>query len=176
MDLSHSRDVFPNLESLCLNKLTNIEMICRSPVTVDSFAKLKTIKVMGCTCLKNLFSFYKDKFVSSLETIDVSDCGSLKEIFEILVNPDKVELLKLHSLTLKRLPSFTSFYNYRVEGPSESQLTEAQTVERDEKEITIAQDERSGMAPPLFGELVYDIAYFSFNFNLFVISFFFKLL
>ncbi|KAL2964906.1 hypothetical protein AAZX31_16G029700 [Glycine max] len=154
MDLSHSRDVFPNLESLCLNKLTNIEMICRSPVTVDSFAKLKTIKVIRCTCLKNLFSFYKDKFVSSLETIDVSDCGSLKEIFEILVNPDKVELLKLHSLTLKRLPSFTSFYNYRVEGPSESQLTEAQTVERDEKEITIAQDERSGMAAPLFGELV----------------------
>ncbi|XP_040866691.1 uncharacterized protein [Glycine max] len=154
MDLSHSRDVFPNLESLCLNKLTNIEMICRSPVTVDSFAKLKTIKVMGCTCLKNLFSFYKDKFVSSLETIDVSDCDSLKEIFEILVNPDKVEFLKLHSLTLQSLPLFTSFYNYRVEGPSESQLTKAQTVERDEKEITIAQDERSGMAPPLFGELV----------------------
>ncbi|KAH1149740.1 hypothetical protein GYH30_043991 [Glycine max] len=154
MDLSHSRDVFPNLESLCLNELTNIEMICRSPVTVDSFAKLKTIKVMRCTFLKNLFSFYKDKFVSSLETIDVSDCDSLKEIFEILVNPDKVEFLKLHSLTLQSLPLFTSFYNYRVEGPSESQLTKAQTVERDEKEITIAQDERSGMAPPLFGELV----------------------
>ncbi|KAL2964909.1 hypothetical protein AAZX31_16G029800 [Glycine max] len=154
MDLSHSRDVFPNLESLCLNELTNIEMICRSPVTVDSFAKLKTIKVMRCTFLKNLFSFYKDKFVSSLETIDVSYCHSLKEIFEILVNPDKVEFLKLHSLTLQSLPSFTSFYNYRVEGPSESQLTEAQTVERDEKEITIAQDERGGMSPPLFGELV----------------------
>ncbi|TKY63985.1 putative disease resistance protein RGA4 [Spatholobus suberectus] len=156
-DLCHPQEVFPNLESLCLYELRNIEMIiCCSPVTKASFAKLKTIKVKMCTSLKNLFSAYMVKFLSSLESIDVSECNSLKEIVgipensdkeivEIPENLDKVEFFKLHSLTLQSLPSFTSFYT----GPSVSQITEAQTTNGNRRENTMAED----MAP-LFGELV----------------------
>ncbi|XP_020208803.1 probable disease resistance protein At4g27220 [Cajanus cajan] len=113
-DLAHPLDVFPNLESLCLYKLWNIEMICCSLVTDVSFTKLKTIKVKMCAHLKNVISVYMVKLLSSLETIDVSDCDSIEEIVEIPINSDKVEFPKLHSLTLQSLPpSFTSFYRVK---------------------------------------------------------------
>ncbi|XP_020219708.1 LOW QUALITY PROTEIN: probable disease resistance protein At4g27220 [Cajanus cajan] len=115
-DLARPLDVFPKLESLCLYNLLNIEMICCSPVKDVSFTKLKTIKVKMCARLKNVISVYMVKLLSSLETIDVSNCDSIKEIVEIHVNSDKVEFLKLRSLTLQSLPpSFTSFYS-RVMG------------------------------------------------------------
>nr|KYP77132.1 putative disease resistance protein At4g27220 [Cajanus cajan] len=109
-DLAHPLDVFPNLESLCLYKLRNIEMICCGPVTDVSFTKLKTIKINMCAHLKNVISIYMIKLLSNVETIDVSDCDSIEEIVEIPANSAKVEFLKLHSLTLESLsPSFTSF-------------------------------------------------------------------
>ncbi|KAK7292732.1 hypothetical protein RJT34_15584 [Clitoria ternatea] len=145
MDLSHPQDVFPSLESLCLYKLRNIKMICCSPLTYDSFTKLKSIKIKMCTRLKNLFSFYMVKLLDSLETIDVSECDSLKEIVETHVNSDKVEFPKLHSLTLESLPSFASFYT----------KVETQTTNRDHIEITVAEDEHNEMALlSLFDELV----------------------
>ncbi|XP_029130557.1 uncharacterized protein LOC109815153 isoform X3 [Cajanus cajan] len=147
MDLSHPREVFPNLKSLCLYKLKNIEMICCSPVTGASFTKLRTIKVEKCDQLKNLFSSSMVKFLVSLETIDVSTCDCLKEIVEILVISEKVEFLKLQSLTLQSLPLFASFY---IEGLSVPQTTEAQITNNDHIEITIAEDTN----PPLFGEQV----------------------
>eukprot|EP00256_Glycine_max_P063443 XP_014633257.1 uncharacterized protein LOC100780862 isoform X2 [Glycine max] len=145
-DLFYPQDVFPKLESLCLYKLKEIEMIyfssgtemiCFSPFTDCSFTKLKTIKVEKCDQLKNLFSFCMVKLLVSLETIGVSDCGSLEEIIKIPDNSNKIEFLKLMSLSLESLSSFTSFYT-TVEGSS---------TNRDQIQITV-------MTPPLFGELV----------------------
>ncbi|RZC01719.1 putative disease resistance protein isoform D [Glycine soja] len=151
-DLFYPQDVFPQLKSLCLYKLKEIEMIyfssgtemiCFSPFTDCSFTKLKTIKVEKCDQLKNLFSFCMVKLLVSLETIGVSHCGSLEEIIKIPDNSDKIEFLKLKSLSLESLSSFTSFYT--IEGSS---------TDRDEIQITVAENEHSEMAPPLFGELV----------------------
>ncbi|KAL3009019.1 hypothetical protein AAZX31_07G062800 [Glycine max] len=145
-DLFYPQDVFPKLESLCLYELRKIEMIyfssgtemiCFSPFTNCSFTKLKTIKVEKCDQLKNLFSFCMVKLLASLETIGVSNCGSLEEIIKIPDNSDKIEFLKLMSLSLESLSSFTSFYT-TVEGSS---------TNRDQIQITV-------MTPPLFGELV----------------------
>ncbi|KAH1240877.1 putative disease resistance protein [Glycine max] len=145
-DLFYPQDVFPKLESLCLYELKDIEviyfssgteMICFSPFTDCSFTKLKTIKVKKCDQLKNLFSFCMVKLLASLETIGVSNCGSLEEIIKIPDNSDKIEFLKLMSLSLESLSSFTSFYT-TVEGSS---------TNRDQIQITV-------MTPPLFGELV----------------------
>ncbi|KAL2336076.1 hypothetical protein Fmac_010522 [Flemingia macrophylla] len=128
MDSTPPVDVFPNLESLCLHKLWNIKMICSGPVPDASFTKLKVIKITMCAHLKNIISSYMVKFLSSLETIDVSDCDSIEEIIGIPKKSDKVEFPKLHSLTLQSLPlSFVSFYNL-AEG---------------------------SMVPPLFGELAF---------------------
>ena len=145
-DLFYPQDVFPKLESLCLYELrktemiyfsSGTEMICFSPFTDCSFTKLKTIKVEKCDQLKNLFSFCMVKLLASLETIGVSNCGSLEEIIKIPDNSDKIEFLKLMSLSLESLSSFTSFYT-TVEGSS---------TNRDQIQITV-------MTPPLFGELV----------------------
>ncbi|KHN45584.1 Putative disease resistance protein [Glycine soja] len=130
-------DDWPELES------SGTEMICFSPFTDCSFTKLKTIKVEKCDQLKNLFSFCMVKLLASLETIGVSNCGSLEEIIKIPDNSDKIEFLKLMSLSLESLSSFTSFYT--IEGSS---------TDRDEIQITVAENEHSEMAPPLFGELV----------------------
>ncbi|KAG5021821.1 hypothetical protein JHK85_018163 [Glycine max] len=145
-DLFYPQDVFPKLESLCLYKLKEIEMIyfssgtemiCFSPFTDCSFTKLKTIKVEKCDQLKNLFSFCMVKLLVSLETIGVSDCGSLEEIIKIPDNSNKIEFLKLMSLSLESLSSFTSFYT----------TVEESSTNRDQIQITV-------MTPPLFGELV----------------------
>ncbi|KHN08003.1 Putative disease resistance protein [Glycine soja] len=152
-DLFYPQDVFPKLESLCLYELNKIEMIyfssgtemiCFSPFTDCSFTKLKTIKVEKCDQLKNLFSFCMVKLLASLETIGVSNCGSLEEIIKIPDNSNKIEFLKLMSLSLESLSSFTSFYT-TVEGSS---------TNRDQIQITVIENEHSEMAPPLFGELV----------------------
>ncbi|KAL2336060.1 hypothetical protein Fmac_010506 [Flemingia macrophylla] len=128
MDSAPLVDVFPNLESLCLYKLWNIKKICLGPVPDASFNKLKTINIKMCAHLKNVISFYMVKLLSSLETINVSDCDSIEEIVGIPEKYDKIEFPKLHSLTLQSLsPSFASFYS---------------RVERD-------------MTPPLFGELAF---------------------
>ncbi|XP_027905993.1 disease resistance protein RFL1-like [Vigna unguiculata] len=193
-DLSYCVNIFSNLESLWLCNMMNLKMICRGPITLESFAKLKTIKVEMCCQLENLFSFYAikiststgtseifkcnsimKKFLASLEMIEVCECESLKEILqipldcgevcevceceslkEILQIPQdygKVEFLKLRTLTLQSLPSFTCFYT-KVERSCWPHLTEAQTTNWGHTEISTEQDGHSDNAPPLFGELV----------------------
>ncbi|XLU46466.1 hypothetical protein S245_041280 [Arachis hypogaea] len=113
MELSQPQDVFPNLEFLSLFNLTNIKKICCSPVTDSSFSRLKTIKVKMCPQLKSIFFLFIVKFLTSLETIDVSKCDSLEAIVreEGEGSNNKVEFHKLCSLALQDLPSFVSFYN-----------------------------------------------------------------
>jgi len=171
-ELSHYVNVLPNLESLCLYNMKNLEMICYGPVTVASFSKLKTIKVEMCCLLKNLYSFYTvefltsverseisecnsyiDKFPANLETIEVSECRSLKEILQIPLHYGKVEFLKLHTLTLQSLPSFTCFYT-KVGRSCWPHLIEDQSINRSHTEISTEEDHHSDNVPPLFDELV----------------------
>ncbi|XP_027906929.1 uncharacterized protein LOC114166401 isoform X2 [Vigna unguiculata] len=190
-DLSNCVNIFSNLESLCLYNMMKLKMICHGPITIESFAKLKTIKVEMCCQLENLFSFdaikisastgtseiFKcnsnmKKFLASLEMIEVCECGSLKEILQIPLDcgevceceslkqilqiPQdygKVEFLKLRTLTLQSLPSFTCFYT-KVERSCWPHSTEAQTTNRGHTKISTEQGGHNDNAPPLFGELV----------------------
>ena len=177
-ELSSCVNVFPNLESLCLYSLMNLEIICYGPVTVTSFAKLKTIKIDMCHQLKNLFSFYTiqistgaetreisecnsyvNNFLANLEMIEVYECVSLEEIFQIQVGYSKVEFLRLHTLTLQSLPSFTCF-STKVERSCWPHLTEAQTTTRSRTKVSTEEDHHSDKAPPLFDELVCHYIFF----------------
>jgi len=168
--LSNCVDIFPNLESLCLYNLVNLEVICYGLLTAASFAKLKAIKVEVCNRLKNLHSFYAlkvltssktceisecnsfmDKFPTSVEIIEVCECGSLKEILQIPVDYGQLEFHKLQSLTLQSLPSFTSFYTI-VDGSYGSHVIELQTTNGGSREI-VGEDVQNDKTP-LFGELV----------------------
>ncbi|WVZ17280.1 hypothetical protein V8G54_010262 [Vigna mungo] len=165
-------NVFPNLESLCLYNLGKLDMICYGPVTVVSFAKLRTIKVEMCQRLKNLYSLdmvkfpvsaqtcdisecnsYMDIFLSSIEIIEVSECKSLKKILQIPKHCRKVEFLKLHTLTLRLLPLLSSFCT-EVDKFCWPHLTKAQTTIMGHKDLTGEEDKQSDEEPPLFGELV----------------------
>jgi len=171
-ELFNCVNLFPNLESICLYNMMNLKMICYGPVTVTSFAKLKTIKIGMCYQLEKLFSFYiieistsaetkkisewnsyMNKFLASLEMIEVCECVSLKEILQIQVDYDKVEFLKLHTLTLQSLPSFTCF-NTKLERSSRPHMTKAQTTNGSNTEISTKEDDHSDKTPSLFDELV----------------------
>ncbi|XP_052724008.1 uncharacterized protein LOC108322591 [Vigna angularis] len=167
MKLSNCINVFPNLESLCLYNLKNLEMIFYGPLTVASFAKLKSIKVNMCVRLVTLYSVYivelpnseepceiiecnsyLDKFCATLEIVEVSECEALKEILLIPMNCDKVKFLKLHTLTFQSLPSFTCFYT-EVEESCWPHPTKPQA-----KNSGSEEDQKSFNPPPLFGEQV----------------------
>ncbi|KAL1293281.1 hypothetical protein AAHE18_19G061900 [Arachis hypogaea] len=155
MEMSHPHIVFPNLESLNLFNLMNIKEICCSPVRGASFSQLKTIKVKMCTQLKNIFSFYIVKFLTSLKTIDISKCDYLEEIvLEEREVSDKVEFHKLCSLTLQELPSFIGFYT-NSKMISMPQLMDREERRTDHVESVNLQDEQCVRTSfSLFGEKV----------------------
>ncbi|KAK7275110.1 hypothetical protein RIF29_16217 [Crotalaria pallida] len=153
MEFSHAQDAFPKLDFLCLDKMSHLKMICCSEVTGTSFNNLKTIKVKMCFQLKNLFSFYMVEFLKSLEAIDVSECDSLEDIVakEGQASNEKVKFHKLRSLTLRWLPSLSSFYANQK--PSLPQRIEGQATNNDE--ITNVNDEHIVMTSlSLFSEMV----------------------
>ncbi|KAL2337369.1 hypothetical protein Fmac_011815 [Flemingia macrophylla] len=108
----HPEKAFPKLETLFLYAVTNIENICQSQITSDSFRKLKTIKLKICGQLKNVFFSSMIENFSKLETIEVSECNSLKEIVTLEMQniQDQIKFPELRSLTLQSLSEFIGFY------------------------------------------------------------------
>ncbi|MED6133980.1 hypothetical protein PIB30_033207 [Stylosanthes scabra] len=139
MELSLPQDAFSNLEFLSLVNLMNLKVICCNPIEdSSSFSRLRTVKVKMCSQLKSIFFFYMVKSLTSLETIDVSECDSLQAIVgEQEEESNKIVLHKLCSLALQKLPSFVSFYK------------------PDDREIVPAEDEQSAATSiSLFNEKV----------------------
>ncbi|MED6125072.1 hypothetical protein PIB30_065080 [Stylosanthes scabra] len=121
----HSENVFPKLESLYLCKLRKMEQIfsCQS-LSKGSFGKLKIMKIKLCSCLKNVFMISMVKFLTALETIEISECNSLEEIVVSETNnqneTEPTKFLKLRSLTLQSLSKFIGFYPISFEEDTRS--------------------------------------------------------
>ncbi|KAF3448140.1 hypothetical protein FNV43_RR08851 [Rhamnella rubrinervis] len=100
---------------LSLLNLISLESVCSGKLAVDSFKRLKIIKVKNCPKLKNFFprSMLVHE-VLELEKIEVEDYKGMKEIVEgkeeQLVDEvnDPIEFHGLRSLTLQSLPELTS--------------------------------------------------------------------
>ncbi|KAL2327760.1 hypothetical protein Fmac_021187 [Flemingia macrophylla] len=106
---------FPNLESLILHNLVNIERICSDPIPAQAFTKLQVIKVKGCDRMEYLFSHSMIKHLSELVEIEISECKFMTIIIAeqrqedaIAGQTDKINLINLCSLTLECLPSLVS--------------------------------------------------------------------
>ncbi|KAH9752632.1 hypothetical protein KPL71_014771 [Citrus sinensis] len=120
-------DAFPLLESLTLHNLINMERICIDRLKVESFNKLKTIKVENCNELSNIFWLSTAKCLPRLERIAVINCSKMKEIFATGGEADvdnnnateKIELAQLRSLSLGNLPEVTTFFR-KLKTPSAS--------------------------------------------------------
>ncbi|GMN47122.1 hypothetical protein TIFTF001_016293 [Ficus carica] len=104
---------FPSLESLLLDKLTNLEKICHGNLAAESFRNLRVIKVRKCDGLKSLFPL---SIAMHLEIIEVIDCKRIDKVISYeREDPssaaiDKVKFPQLRSLCLGQLPELIQFF------------------------------------------------------------------
>ncbi|CAJ2659419.1 unnamed protein product [Trifolium pratense] len=114
MGRGNSYPVLPNLETLVLENLFNLEEICYGILPIQCFSKLKSFEVKGCDKLKNLLSYSHDRNLPELHKIKISDCKMITEIIVVQTSEadkdiDKIMFPKLGSLELEHLPSLISF-------------------------------------------------------------------
>ncbi|KAF8019370.1 hypothetical protein BT93_G0136 [Corymbia citriodora subsp. variegata] len=114
--IANSSDgAFPNLESLSLSNLINLEKICHDFVGSRSFSKLKIVRVSECGQLKYLWCLSQMQKLVRLEEIYVSECNSMRAISTDGAGKDvgsicsMVELPNVRFLELVDLPNMTSF-------------------------------------------------------------------
>jgi len=159
MERFHPLLAFPKLESIWLYKLYNLERICDNELVDASFCSLKVIKIKTCAKLVNLFPFCMVRLLTVLETIEVCDCDSLKEIVSKErqtqnVSDDKIEFPQLRHLTLKSLPTFTCLYTVD-EMLGSVPLLQGQILQHETTNIvTNAEHGVTNSCLPLFNEKV----------------------
>ncbi|TXG69535.1 hypothetical protein EZV62_004470 [Acer yangbiense] len=102
---------FPHLQTLYLRFLSSLEKICHGQFSSpNSFCQLRTMEVISCVKLKNIFSSSIARHLSQLQEIKVFDCENMEEIFSIVGSEnEEIVLEKLESLDLYRLPKLRSF-------------------------------------------------------------------
>ncbi|KAG4937122.1 hypothetical protein JHK85_052041 [Glycine max] len=155
----HPLLAFPKLESMCLYKLDNLEKICgNNHLEEASFCRLKVIKIKTCDKLENIFPFFMVGLLTMLETIEVCDCDSLKEIVSIerqthTINDDKIEFPQLRLLTLKSLSAFACLYT-NDKMPCSAQSLEVQVQNRNKDIITVVEQGATSSCISLFNEKV----------------------
>ncbi|XP_027351357.1 uncharacterized protein LOC113862472 [Abrus precatorius] len=158
---SHPLEAFHKLESMSLYKLENLKKICHNELTEASFCRLKVIKIKSCGQLGNLFPFSMLRLLIMLETIEVCDCDSLKEIVSVErqtytisnVKDDKIEFPQLRLLTLQSLPAFTCLYTGH-KMPSITQLLELQVPNKDIEIMAEVEQGDTNACLSLFNEMV----------------------
>ncbi|KAL4637883.1 hypothetical protein ACB092_03G109800 [Castanea dentata] len=122
---------FPNLEKLEIKGMDSMEMIwsnqlisdCFGKLEITTFAKLRTIEIDGCSCLKSVFPTSVAKALSQLEALEINDCAMMEEIVakeEGIETTTLFVFLKLTTLRLYNLPELKSLYPERniLEWPS----------------------------------------------------------
>jgi hypothetical protein len=127
MGLDDPYPVLPNLETLVLENLFNLEEICHGTLPIQSFSKLISFEVKGCDKLKNLLSYSHGRNLPELHKIKISDCKMITEIVAVQTSEadkdiDKTMFPKLGSLELEHLPSLISFYSVPLKGDKQCML------------------------------------------------------
>ncbi|XP_044484330.1 uncharacterized protein LOC123210163 [Mangifera indica] len=114
----------PSLERLQISHADQLEKLWNNQVSMDSFNKLNRLFVQFC---KNLASVFPSNMLGKhqkLECLEVQNCDSVEEIFEVLEKRSSMmeEIVakgeavrrfvfsKLTHLSLEMLPSLKSFY------------------------------------------------------------------
>ncbi|XP_061349028.1 probable disease resistance protein At4g27220 [Gastrolobium bilobum] len=121
-DRQQAEEAFLKLESLYLYDLKIMDKICSCKLSAFSFGKLKAVKIYQCSKLKSIFYISMVRHLTVLETIEVSECNTLKEIVpmetqsnteqleETQSKTEQLEFPELRTLTLQSLPQLTGFY------------------------------------------------------------------
>ncbi|KAF7150600.1 hypothetical protein RHSIM_Rhsim02G0094000 [Rhododendron simsii] len=115
MNLSHAPAVFPILEVLWIDRLANVREISRSPIPVGSFGELTSIRVTKCGQLRHLFPLPIVGCLPQLTDLMIRSCDMMEEVIwreqreDVHVATNRIEFLKLESLSLQSLPNLKGF-------------------------------------------------------------------
>ena len=101
-----SEAVFPILEHLSINYLSNLSTILEGIIPPGSFAKLRILTVHTCPKLQFVFASSMLHFFSNLEELIVEDCPAITEIIyqDLVVDSGGGTLPSLKKLKLHYLP------------------------------------------------------------------------
>ncbi|KAF8038081.1 hypothetical protein BT93_B0821 [Corymbia citriodora subsp. variegata] len=111
---------FPNMESMEISHMNNMEKIWLDGLASNAFRKLKTLIVEHCEKLSSIFSSYTmlTRF-QTLEKITVTDCGSLEVVFhvqEFNFSEARTSIFQLRELVLMRLPKMKHVWSGHHQG------------------------------------------------------------
>ncbi|XP_065631972.1 probable disease resistance protein At4g27220 isoform X2 [Quercus suber] len=111
---------FPNLEDLKISYVDDLKIIWHNQFSPYSSCKLKTMEVEFCENLMNIFQSDMLTRFQSLETLTITDCGSLQEVFQLQEKNAKethdVTVIPLKELRLDRVPKLKSVWNKDPQG------------------------------------------------------------
>ncbi|RYR68246.1 hypothetical protein Ahy_A03g014726 isoform B [Arachis hypogaea] len=113
IEWAHRDHAFPNLESLILHNLSNLERICSGPLPAQAFTKLRVVKIKGCDQIEFVFPHSMVEQLSELLEVEICECKFMTKIVAEKIKEDdsetdKIQFLKMRSLTLECLPSLVS--------------------------------------------------------------------
>ncbi|KAL5845722.1 hypothetical protein ACOSQ3_009246 [Xanthoceras sorbifolium] len=103
----------PSLEEMEIHNMDNLKMIWHNQLDGDSFRKIKSLQVEKCQKLLNVFTSNMCERLLSMESLNIFDCGSLEEIFE-LQGIISEEGNSIAATTQSRELSFSNLQNLRV--------------------------------------------------------------
>ncbi|GKV49703.1 hypothetical protein SLEP1_g56438 [Rubroshorea leprosula] len=130
---------FPNLESLTLTHLKNLDIIWHNQFHANSFGKLKSLTVRNCEKLSTVFpsADMLGRIWKSLEKLIISYCGSLEVVFGIAeFNVKQTHAIidtKLRELNINGLPRLKYVWNKDPQGILTFHSLELVVIERCDK-------------------------------------------
>ncbi|KAI9072090.1 hypothetical protein K1719_045947 [Acacia pycnantha] len=146
--------LFPELETLVLHSLNNLEKICHGPLPINSFCKLTIIKVENCDQLVSFSGLETLKLSSvnlekiwddgdlcaancfhNLANLTVEDCRSLKHLFSSSVVGS---LLKLKHLEISKCEMMEE-----IIAPKGINITTSEEVRLSKLETMVVKDMKS---------------------------------
>nr|TKS06127.1 putative disease resistance protein [Populus alba] len=112
---------FPDLEFFHIAGMDNLKVIWHNELHPDSFCKLKTLNVDGGKNLLNIFPSSMLRRFHNLESLAITDCDSVEEIFDLqaLINVEQrlaVTASQLRDVRLRNLPQLKHVWNRDPQG------------------------------------------------------------
>ncbi|XP_039173477.1 uncharacterized protein LOC120286448 [Eucalyptus grandis] len=125
---------FPNLETLEIRDMDNIEIIWDNQVAADSFHKLKSLEVWSCSKLLNIVPSCILGQLKNLESLEVRSCDLLEVVFKLQpLNPldgHPISDLPLKRLELDGLPKLKCVWDKELHGQVKFRCLRFVTVSR----------------------------------------------
>ncbi|KAF6156467.1 hypothetical protein GIB67_004110 [Kingdonia uniflora] len=115
--------MFPNLEVLKLKLMKELKAIWNGPLVERSFEKMRVLRIEDCNNLVNVLPSLLSTRLQNLEDFRVHDCNKMEELFEFEECEEEedgsmtIRLPHLSFLSLRNLPTLTSFFSHRSKLP-----------------------------------------------------------